>query len=153
MHDQLIDQAEAAGFTAAAKQARDLIHRKNKLAYAYEHFRYVTKQQFDAFNAELHKKTSRHEGAYPNLYECFDTLAIVPVEQYGEIPPPEVLTKIQEVRDAGVFDVLEVAKIESTRVYRDPIVFGRIVGCDDRFFICQWDVDVNINDILGEHGG
>ena len=56
-------------------------------------------------------------------------------------------------RHLGVFDTFEVAKIESTRVYRDPIVFGRISGCDDRFYIAQYDDDVKIEDLLGPNEG
>jgi hypothetical protein len=31
----------------------------------------------------------------------------------------------------------------------DPIIFGKIDGCTDRFFIAQWDDDVKIEDIVG----
>jgi hypothetical protein len=47
------------------------------------------------------------------------------------------------------FDSFEIAKIQWKREIKDPILFGRIDGCPDRFYVSQWDDDVRIEDILG----
>lgn len=51
------------------------------------------------------------------------------------------------------FDTFEIAKIEAVEERKDPIVFGCITGCPDKFFIAQWDDDVKIEDILTESEG
>jgi len=38
-------------------------------------------------------------------------------------------------------------------VVPDPILLGRITGCENRYFIAQWDDDVKIEDILKENEG
>ena len=73
--------------------------------------------------------------------------------EYPSAPPQAVLDKVEEAQKVGCFDAFEVCKVESVREYKDPIVFGRITGCPDRFFIAQWDNDVKIEDILKENEG
>ena len=42
----------------------------------------------------------------------------------------------------------QYASIESVEVRKDPIIFGKITGCTDLFFITQWYDDVSIEEIL-----
>lgn len=152
----LLEQAkacEAAGFTGMAKELMEKADRARRLAIAYEKYRYVRAEKIRAFNDKLIATTGRQEGNYPNLYQVFDQLVMGPIEAYDAVPPGDVLEKVKAAKAEGIFDTMEVAKIESTRVYRDPIIFGRINGCTDRFYICQWDDDVKIEDILGPNEG
>lgn len=48
------------------------------------------------------------------------------------------------------FDSFSVAHIAEVK---DPILFGEIAECTDKFFIAQWDEDVKIEDILTEKEG
>ena len=47
----------------------------------------------------------------------------------------------------------EIAKIQDIVQTKDPIVFGCINKCADRFFIAQWDDDVSIEQILNDNEG
>jgi hypothetical protein len=58
-----------------------------------------------------------------------------------------VLEKMREAKKCNCFDSFEIAKIESIEVKKDPILFGRVNECGDRFFIAQWDDDVTIEAI------
>jgi hypothetical protein len=60
---------------------------------------------------------------------------------------------LKKAKDMGCFDYFEVAKVETVEVRPDPIIFGGIEGCDDKFFITQWDDDVSIEEILNENEG
>lgn len=51
------------------------------------------------------------------------------------------------------FDKFEVMTVEWHKEVPDPILFGVVNGCADRFFIAQWDTDVKIEDILKDHEG
>ncbi|MGD0652253.1 MAG: hypothetical protein ABSA97_14145, partial [Verrucomicrobiia bacterium] len=64
------------------------------------------------------------------------------------VPPPAALEKLAEARMFGCFDDFEVADLKTVAVRPDPILFGVIIGCPDKFFIVQWDNDVKIEDIL-----
>lgn len=148
-----IELAQAAGFHAAAQKTREQADRAAKMAKAYEFYRFVSEEKIQAFQAKLKEKTLRQEGKYPALYENYDILSFTHAQDYPDMPPPEIMEKVKQTVATGIFDALEVAKIESTRVYRDPIIFGRIQGCPDRFYVCQYDDDVKIEDLLGEHEG
>lgn len=148
-----IELAQAAGFHAAAQKILEVADRAARMAKAYEFYRFVSQEKIEAFQKRLKEKTFRSEGQYPNLFENFDILSFTPAQDYPDMPPPEIMEKVKQTVATGIFDTLEVAKIESTRVYRDPIIFGRIYGCPDRFFVAQWDEDVKIEDLLAEHEG
>ena len=60
---------------------------------------------------------------------------------------------MSEAKARGIFDTFEVAQIDSVVEYKDPIVFGRIEGCGDRFFVAEWADDVSITDLIGDHEG
>ena len=109
---------------------------QKKLALAYEHFRYVKQDKIDAFNEKLRPH---------NKY-----LAFTGIEEYDKVPPTDVLDALEKAQEIGCFDSYEVAHIAEVK---DPILFGRITDCPDRFFIAQWDDDVRIEDILKENEG
>jgi len=138
----VLDRLERLGFKAAGAKVKELSVRKRKMANAYENYRFVRPEKIDAFNAKLMNQ-SRKGGDY----KC---LTFTPVDQYSEVPPAHVLDKLEVAMERKCFDSFEVAHIINVK---DPILFGRIQGCPDRFFIDQWDDDVRIEDILKPNEG
>lgn len=137
----VVDQLERLGFKIAATKVKEASVKKRKMAIAYEHYRFVRQEKIDAFNAKLRKQGSSYD---------YKTLAFTPVESYPEVPPADVLQKMETAVERKCFDQFEVAHIINVK---DPILFGRIKGCPDRFFIGQWDDDVKIEDILKPNEG
>jgi len=145
---------EKLGLTTAATVVKDLRERNRKLVLAYEHFRYVRKEKIAAFNKKLKIKTIERIGTENvNLHEVYDRLTFTPLESYTKAPPEHVLEALEKAQAIDCFDGYEVATIESVVEYKDPIIFGRIAKCTDRFFIGQWDNDVKIEDILEANEG
>lgn len=148
------------GMDAAAQKLDTAIDLKKKLLIAYEHFKFVSPKIFDRFQKVLKAKSLRIE--VHNQYqqtEYWRELEFVALKDYKEIPPPDCLMDLKKAQEFKIFDRYDVAKVvershytDSTRV-PDPIIFGCIDGCVDKFFITQWDDDVAIEDILGELDG
>lgn len=142
-----------------------------RLAIAYEHYRFVTQDQVAIFNRRLKEQTlKRFQSATGSvhdqpvidssgtivgraLYSKYDVLNFSDWDSYKGTPPGDVMEAASKANDLGIFDVLEVAKVQSEVEYHDPILFGRILGCGDRFFIAQWDNDVKIDDLIGPNEG
>lgn len=150
-HEELLNKT---GFTFAAKnmvalkeKAQHLKGVKRRLMIAYEFHRFVRQEQVDAFNNKLKAKTIK--GKEP-INATWQTLEFMPIANYAGIPPIDVLQKVEEAVERKIFDCFEVAFI---RDVKDPIVFGRITDCSDRFFVAQWDDDVKISDLLKENEG
>lgn len=143
------DLARKAGFEAAADKFDLIADRQRRLVQAYEFYRYVSKAKIEAFQARLKDSTIKIDG----YTTTFDQLVFEPVEKYAGMPPKDVLEAVSVAKERGIFDVLEVASIQTQRVVADPIVFGRITGCPDRFFVAQWGDDVKLTDLIGEHDG
>jgi len=140
-----IDTLRELGMESAVKKvelSRDLV---KKTAVAYEHFDYITPEDVEAFKTHLRAKTEKADkGGYSSTY---DTLKFIPLKDYTEVPPKETLEKLKKAMDMKCFDAFEIAKIESVKEVKDPILFGRITDCGDFFFISQWDDDVTIEAI------
>uniref|UniRef100_A0A6H2A3C8 Uncharacterized protein n=2 Tax=viral metagenome TaxID=1070528 RepID=A0A6H2A3C8_9ZZZZ len=144
-----LEQLEKVGLTAAAKGVKDLIELKRKMMIAYEHFRYVTQNKIDTFNEKLKKETlTEDKRSY-----SYKRLDFIKLSDYTEVPPQDVISKLEEALSFNCFDYFEVAKIKDIVEVKDPIVFGRINNCSDRFFIGQWDNDISIEDIIKENEG
>lgn len=142
------------GFETVSNEAEKKLALKRKMTTAYERFRFVTPEIFDRFNKALKERTLKKTGNKGvDEYHNYDKLTFIPVKSYKQAPPQDVLEKMKEAVEVGCFDRFEIAKIESVNEYRDPIVFGVIEGCDDRFFVAQWDDDVKIEQILNEDEG
>lgn len=137
------------GLETAAKElsAKKLL--KKKLTVAYENYRFVTPDVVSRFNSEVGKRTRKE---FKDRY-TYDHLVFIPLRSYRQVPPKDVLEAIRTAKERGCFDYFEVAKIESVEVRKDPIVFGCIEGCSDRFAVAQWDNDVRIEDMLKENEG
>lgn len=139
------------GFNAAVAQLKVDKELGRKLRIAFEHFRVVEPQHIARFNTALREKTQKIDMMYGS--PTFDRLAFTPVAQYRNVPPADVLQKLREAKTLACFDTFEIATIESVKVIPDPILFGRINGSGNRYFIAQWDDDVKIEDILREDEG
>lgn len=145
-----VELLKELGMDAAADNLQEKITLKQKLLVAYEHFKFVEPHIFERFQTELRNKTQRKD---PDGYTRFDTIKFIGLSSYTEIPPPDCLQDLKKAKDLNIFDKFEVAKVETVEVRPDPIIFGSITGCVDKFFITQWDDDVKIEDILREGEG
>ena len=134
-------QLEKLGFKAAKKK----LDTAQKLAIAYGKYGFVTQQKVDKFNEKLQEETIRTE----KNYREYKRLQFTPIDQYEKVPPQDALVRLEAAMNDGIFDTFEVATIRWVKEIIDPIIFGRIDGCTDRFFVCQWDSDVSIEDIVG----
>ena len=143
------ERLEKLGLKAASKRVIELRERKRKLALAYEHYRFVRQEKIDAFNQKLQKETQKD---MKNGYE-YKTLSFTALESYEATPPESVLDALETAIGRNCFDSYEVAHIVTKVVTPDPILFGRIKACSDRFYIAQWDNDVRIEDILKSNEG
>ena len=144
-----IERLEKLGLNTASKKVKEMREMKHKMTIAYEHYRFVKEEKIVAFNTKLSEESRReNKDSY-----SYSILAFTSLETYTEVPPEMVLDKIEEAIKRGCFDSFEIARIRSVEVKKDPIVFGRINGCPDRFFVAQWDDDVKIEDILKENEG
>lgn len=128
------------GFETAAKAVEEKIEQQRKLHAAYQNFEFITPEDWDRFNQEL-METTRKETRGQISYR---QLASIAVKDYKEVPPADVLEKMKAAVKFNCFDAFEIAKIEERVEVKDPILFGRINGCGDRFFIAQWDDDITM---------
>jgi len=137
------------GLTEAANKMKRQRELARKLRIAFEHFRVVTPEQVTRFQSELLEKRTR--GAYGSY--SYQSLKFTALEAYPNVPPAEVLQKIRGAKELKCFDRFEVLTLETVEVIPDPVVFGIIDGCDNKYFVAQWDDDVKIEQILREHEG
>ena len=144
-----VERLKELGLDKASKDMENLQEFDRKCAIAYEKFRYVTQQKIDEFQQRIRAKTEKKT----DWGFTYDTLKFTDLKQYPEVPPESVLDLLESAKKENCFDSFEVAKIESVQERVDPILFGRIKGCPDRFFIGQWDNDVKIEDILKDNEG
>ena len=128
----------------------------SKLEIAYKHYRYVTQDKINSFNADLRAKTEKSTRGPEFGFmhgSTFDQLKFTELSTYTEVPPEQVLDKLEAAQELRCFDAFEVAQIKSVEVRPDPILFGRVTGCEDRFYVAQWLNDVKIEDILQADDG
>lgn len=143
METMTADRLQELGFTRASDNLKKLSDKKRKLAIAYEHYRFVRQEKIDIFNQKL--KAERK-----NPLDYYKLLSFTNISDYQEVPPDHVLDNLVKAKEMNCFDSFEIAHIVEVK---DPILFGRINECSDRFFIDQWDDDVKIEDILMPNEG
>lgn len=145
---------EKLGLKTAKNKVAEVLERKRKLMIAYEHHRYASVEVIARFQDKIKADTLKETGrAGTDLRYHYRRMAFIKLSEYPEVPPVEVLDALEVAVSRNCFDSFEVAKIESVVEEKDPIIFGRINGCTDRFFVAQWDDDVKIEDILRENEG
>ena len=148
------EELHALGLTAAAEALAATQRRYKKLVVAYEHYRYVSQDKIDAFNERLKQQTIKRIGKQGvNEYHQYDRLGFVALAAYPQVPPESVLAELQVAKERGCFGAFEIAKIESVIEHKDPILFGRVEDCPDRFVIASWDSDIRVEDLLGPTDG
>jgi hypothetical protein len=138
------------GLDKASDTLTKKISLKRKLLIAYEHYRFVEPHIFDRFQEEIKAKTLKKKDGW---YDSYDQLVFIPIKEYGEVPPPDCLLDLRKAKEMNCFDTFEVAKVQTVEHRPDPIIFGCIEGCVDKFFITQWDDDVSIEQILKDSEG
>jgi hypothetical protein len=136
----VIDRLEKLGFKTASTKVKEFSIKKRKMAIAYENYRFVRPEKIEAFNQKLRAGKNWD----------YKMLTFTPIGKYAEVPPTSVLDALEVAMERKCFDYFEVAHIVTVK---DPILFGCITGCTDRFFISQWDDDVKIEDILKPNEG
>ena len=150
------------GMESAHKVVNDKLELQRKMHLAYNGYEFVSQEKIDHFNAELKKKTlviyDRNTKEIRKKVDTrkwnelvYDQLVFCALQDYKQVPPLDVLRKVKAAKDVACFDAFEVAKIESIKEIVDPIVFGRVNGCTDRFFIAQWDEDVKFEDLQSQN--
>lgn len=150
------DELATLGLTGASARLKEARELKRRLGIAYEHYRFVTPEQIEHFKSKLYKQTKRNlerSKAHPYGGETYDTLVLTPLESYLEVPPRQALDKLREAIKFKIFKRFEVATVESVTKLNDPIIFGLVEGCDNRFAICEWDDDVKISDLIKDDEG
>lgn len=142
------------GFSTAANNVSNDRVLARKLRIAFEHFRLVKPEHLARFNEELKARTLRAAGrnTWGEITE-HDTLKFTPIANYDKVPPAAALEAIRHAKGMDCFDSFEVATIASVRTVPDPIVFGIVSGCENKYFVAQWDSDVAIEDILRQGEG
>ena len=143
------EKLEKLGFEKATEHISKTEDLQKKLNLAYEHYRFVTQEKIDKFNEKI-KEETKTENKNQMRYK---QLMFTEIKNYGNVPPPDVLEELEKAQNIGCFDTYEIAQIEEVVIKKDPILFGRINDCQDRFYIAQWDDDVKIEDILNENEG
>lgn len=131
---------EKLGLSAVAKK----LDVAEKMKMAYERYLFIPPGTVIKFNEKLRKDTLIED----NKSTTYKRLIFIPLAQYGKLPPENVLNALELAIEDKCFDSFEVAKIDWIKEVKDPILFGVIDGCPDRFFISQWDDDVSIEDLL-----
>lgn len=129
----------ALGLTTAADQLKAREEKIGQWAEAYARYGFVTPNQVEAFQSLCWKEIKN--GAYKNL-------VFTPLNKYPNVPPAEVLAKLKEAQESKLFDAFEIAHIEWVTPVPDPILFGKINGCPDLFYIAQWGDDVKVEELL-----
>lgn len=142
------ERLEQLGMTAAANKVKQVREKKRKMMLAYEFYRCISPEKIQEFNDKLARERTPSTVGFGYTIK---QLKMIPLRDYTETPPPEVLTALEEAINRRCFDYFEIAKIETVKV--DPLLLGRIKGCGDRFYIAGWDDDVKIEDILKENEG
>lgn len=141
-NQEVAERLVKCGFTEAAKELQLKKRLAQKLMMAYEHYRFMQLNVIHQFNYDL-QRTERK------------TLEFIRIGSYGAVPPPEVLEALEKaqaltVDGVKVFDSYEVAVISEVR---DPLLFGIVEGCTDKFFLAEWGDDVKISDLLKANEG
>lgn len=73
------------------------------------------------------------------------------VHDYTAVPPTYVAEKLTQAKSVlpTLFDYYTVAELNTRNSkIKDPLLLGRIKDVNIRFFICQWDDDIQLDDII-----
>jgi hypothetical protein len=138
--DPGLERLSKLGFKSVVKKAGRLVRMKT----AYSDYLFVTPSHINDFNEKLKKETLREDKRAFH----YKKLVFIPLEKYEAIPDVNSLNALEVAQKRGIFDSFGVVKIEWKEEIKDPIIFGRIDGCEDYFFISQWDDDVKVEELI-----
>ena len=148
--ERLKDRLESLGLSGAGQKVR----LASKAQVAYQHYRFMTHEQIAKFNKELREKTlkrvpaDRENGV--NAYDTWQEMKFHSIQTFDAVPPETALLELEKAQKLGCFDEYTVGRVETNlkEIIPDPILFGKVGGCQDLFVIAQWDTDVKVEDIL-----
>jgi len=151
--DTLKTELELLGLKAASRTVDRKVEMARKMAIASEHHRVVTPKNIEKFNRKLRRRTLSVLRIGRSYKSTWQRLNFTPIDQYEEIPPTPVLEALKKAKELKCFDGFEVATLKVENATKmipppDPILFGTIRDCSNKYFIAQWDEDVAIEDIL-----
>ena len=141
-----MQQLAQLGLSEAVSQLQRREEACEKWALAYAHYKFVTPEQVQVFRDKCTQEYRTSERGY----RVEKRLVFTPIKDYPSVPPTEALTALQEAQARKVFDGFEIAHIEWQEIIPDPILFGCITGCPDKFVIAEWGTDVSYADLVGK---
>src|SRR5687767_1457494 len=71
-------------------KAADKVASAEKQTVAYKHYRFLTQGQIDVFNQRLEKETLEETTSY----RAYKRLAFIALKDYGQVPPPQALSRL-----------------------------------------------------------
>lgn len=149
-----VERLQQLGLTRCATEITQEMTLREKLAKAYEKYRYLTPAKVRAFDDRLRKETEKVEGENQwGQIKAYKRTKLTALQQYDKVPPDAVLDALEAAKADGCFDAFSVMTLEWHKEVPDPILFGQITGCEDLFFITQWDDDVKIEDFIKDQEG
>lgn len=148
--EQLAKELRELGLATAASTIKVRSNKRDRMVKAYENYKYVTQEHLTRYNKELRRKTEKCRGKDI----VFQEAALIGIEGYPEIPPKDVLEALKTAKATQIFDSFQILRVEQRTERapearkKDPILFGRVDGCGDFFFIAQWGNDVKFEDLV-----
>ena len=97
----MINQLKELGFEQASNRIETERNRMKKMHIAYQNFEFVSPESINKFNEKLREKTKK-EDKYRTTY---DKLVFIPVKDYNEAPPKEVLEIMKTAVEKKCFGV------------------------------------------------
>lgn len=96
-------------------------------------------ETFDEHTCDYHKTDKNTIGRF--------MWTETPVKDYKDVPPANILEIMKDHVRKGIYDYFTIASVSHVV---DPILLGRVYGCEERFFIpkCQWGDDIQIDDLV-----
>lgn len=152
----VLERLQKLGLKSAAKTVDVRKGKAKSLVEVYKLYKYLTPEQVTRFQQQLRQRTEKLINHGKQIR--FQALKFTRLADYPEIPPPGVLTALEKAQAQGLFDAYEIATIEEVtenapaKRKPDPVLFGTIIGCLDRFLIAQWGNDVSFEQIERESG-
>lgn len=67
------------------------------------------------------------------------------LENYKTLPPDNILTTLKEHKARNVFHYFTIASVNEIN---DPLLLGRVHGCDDRYYLAQWGTDIALDEVI-----
>ncbi len=144
IEDKILDLLEVGATSQAAILEAELSTRDALMHLKEWDYKLLPKATIDKFQQE-HRMTFSADGL--NLH--IDNIeAYVGNPESGKpkdrLIPDEVLGKIKEAKERKLFN--EFAVLWAERV-PDPIVLGKVNGCEDYFFIAEWGDDITFEQL------